>query len=456
MNIAVILAGGVGSRLGLDKPKQFMKVAGKTVIEHTVGVFQNHEQIDEIAIVMHASYVHDIEEMVIKNHWTKVKKILNGGSERYESSLAAINAYRKLAETKDINLIFHDAVRPLVSVKIIDSVIEALKNYDAVDVAIPAVDTVIKLDETKKYIKKIPNRNYLNRGQTPQAFKYDVIAKAYNIALQDKNLQTTDDCGIVRKYLPDRKVFVVAGEEQNIKLTYPEDAYVLEKLFQIKGTEPSNKTSLHKLKHKVMVVFGGNSGIGLDMVKIAEAYGAKCYSFSRSTTNTDISDMKQVEAALKLVDDKEHTIDYVVNTAAILNKEPLMHLKEDMINKIIDINYNGMVNVTTASYRYLFESKGQILHFTSSSYTRGRANYALYSSTKAAVVNFVQAVAEEWQQDGIRINCINPQRTKTPMRTSNFGIEDEKTLLKSKDVAEVSLKTLLSNFSGVVVDVKLH
>ena len=456
MNIAVILAGGIGSRLGLDKPKQFMKVAGKTVIEHTVGVFQNNEQIDEIAIVMHASYVHDAEEMVIKNHWTKVKKILNGGSERYESSLAAINAYKKLAETKDINLIFHDAVRPLVSVKIIDDVIDALKSYDAVDVAIPAVDTVIKLDETKKYIKNIPDRNYLNRGQTPQAFKYDVIAKAYNIALQDKNLQTTDDCGIVRKYLPDIKVFVVAGEEQNVKLTYPEDAYVLEKLFQIKGTEPSKKISLNKLKHKVMVVFGGNSGIGLDMVKIAETYGAKCYSFSRSTTNTDISDIEQVEAALKIVDDKEHTIDYVVNTAAILNKEPLMHLKEDMINKIIDINYNGMVNVTTASYKYLVESKGQILHFTSSSYTRGRANYALYSSTKAAVVNFVQAVAEEWQQDGIRINCINPQRTKTPMRTSNFGIEDEKTLLKSKDVAEVSLKTLLSNFSGVVVDVKLH
>ena len=79
----------------------------------------------------------------------------------------------------------------------------------------------------------------------------------------------------------------------------------------------------------------------------------------------------------------------------------------------------------------------------------------MYSSTKAAVVNFVQAVAEEWQQDSIRINCINPQRTKTPMRTANFGMEDEKTLLKSKDVAEISLKTLLSNFSGEVVDIKL-
>lgn len=455
MNIAVILAGGVGSRLGLNRPKQFMKIAGKTVLEHTVEIFQRHSQIDEIAIVMHTSYVHDVEEMVIKNHWAKVKKVLNGGQERYESSMAAINAYRKQAQTGNINLIFHDAVRPLVSMRIISDVIEALNAYDAVDVAVPAVDTIIKLDETKKYIDQIPNRNYLNRGQTPQAFKYEIIEQAYQLALQDKNLQTTDDCGIIRKYLPDIKVYVVAGEEQNIKLTYPEDVYVLEKLFQIKGTAPNEKITLDKLMNKIIVVFGGNSGIGLDIIKIAKQYGAKCYSFSRSTTNTDISDFLQVQKALRLVIEKENRIDCVVNTAAVLNKEPLMHLKEETINKIIEINYNGMVNVTTASYKYLKESKGQILHFTSSSYTRGRANYALYSSTKAAVVNFVQAVSEEWQQDGIKINCINPQRTKTPMRTANFGIEDEKSLLKSEDVAKVSLKTLLSNFSGEVVDIKL-
>ena len=456
MNIAVILAGGVGSRLGLDRPKQFMKVAGKTVLEHTVEVFQRHSQIDEICIVMHANYIQEAEAMVLKNHWTKVKKVLNGGQERYESSMAAIDAYEKQAQNENINLIFHDAVRPLVSGQIISNVIEALNTYDAVDVAIPAVDTVIKLDNSKQYIEQIPNRNYLNRGQTPQAFKYDVIAKAYQLALKDTNMQTTDDCGIVRKYLPNIKVFVVAGEEQNIKLTYPEDVYVLEKLFQIKGTKPDGKVALENLKDKVLVVFGGNSGIGADMVEISESYGAKCYSFSRSTTKTDIADITDVANALQAVMDKEGKIDYVVNTAAILNKEPLMHLDKNVINKIISINYNGMVNVTTAAYKYLLQSRGQLLHFTSSSYTRGRANYALYSSTKAAVVNFVQAVAEEWQQDNIRINCVNPQRTKTPMRTANFGMEDEKTLLKSKDVAEISLKTLLSNFSGEVVDIKIR
>lgn len=455
MNIAIILAGGVGSRLGLNKPKQFMKIAGKTVLEHTVDTFQKHNLIDEIVIVMHASYVHDAEAMVINNHWTKVKRILNGGSERYESSLVAIRAYENCAEKDELNFIFHDAVRPLVSKKIIDDTIEALNNYEAVDVAIPSADTIIKLDESKQCIDCIPDRSYLNRGQTPQAFNFNVIKKAYDLAIKDPNMQATDDCGIVRKYLPEVPIYVVKGAEQNVKLTYPEDIYVLDKLFQLKSTKPDSHIDLEALKRKVLVVFGGNSGIGLDMIKIAEKFGAKSYAFSRSLTGTDISIYSNVEKALDLVCEKEGRIDFIVNSAAILNKEPIMHLKQSTVNNIIDINYHGMVNVTVAAHDFIKESQGAILHFTSSSYTRGRANYALYSSTKAAVVNFVQAIAEEWQSDGIRINCINPQRTKTPMRTANFGIEPDETLLKSEDVARVSLETLLSDFSGEVVDIKL-
>lgn len=455
MNIAIILAGGVGKRLGLEKPKQFMKVAGKTVLEHTVDVFQKHERIDEIVIVMNAAYVHDVQDMVLKNHWTKVKKILNGGSERYESSLAAIRAYEHYPDKSQLYFIFHDAVRPLVSKKIISDTIVALQNYDAVDVAIPSADTIIKLDASKKCIAEIPERSNLNRGQTPQAFKYSVIAKAYELALADPDMHTTDDCGLVRKYLPDVPIYVVQGAEQNVKLTYPEDVYVLDKLFQLKATEPDTYVDLAGLRGKVIVVFGGNSGIGLDMVKIAKKQGAVCFAFSRSTTGTDISRIGDVKIALQQVAESAGRIDYIVNSAAILNKEPLMHLRADMVKQIIDINYCGMVNVSMGAYKYLKAGHGALLHFTSSSYTRGRANYALYSSTKAAVVNFVQAIAEEWEQDGIQINCINPQRTKTPMRIANFGNEPEETLLKSSDVAVVALKTLLSNFSGEVVDVKL-
>ena len=80
----------------------------------------------------------------------------------------------------------------------------------------------------------------------------------------------------------------------------------------------------------------------------------------------------------------------------------------------------------------------------------------MYSSSKAAIVNFVQALAQEWSEVGIRVNCINPERTLTEMRIKNFGIEDPKTLLSAKEVAEASIATLLSKYSGQVIDVRIQ
>ena len=100
-NIAVVLAGGFGQRLGDATPKQFLKLAGKKVIEHTIDVFQNHPLIDEIVVVSNPNYVQEVENILVKNEYSKMKKILKGGKERYHSSLAAINAYEE-----EVNMIF--------------------------------------------------------------------------------------------------------------------------------------------------------------------------------------------------------------------------------------------------------------------------------------------------------------------------------------------------------------
>ena len=451
-NVAVILAGGVGRRLGLDQPKQYLKMAGKTILEHTVDMFQSHPLIDEIAIVVAPSYYSLIEKFIEKNAWTKARKVLCCGQERYLSSLSAIKAYE--SEGQNVQLIFHDSVRPLVSPRIITDVCHALTEFDAIDVVVPAIDTIVKVEPKKGIIDSIPDRNFLRRGQTPQAFKWSVIKRAYDLALQDPSFTATDDCGIVVKYLPDTPVGLVQGEEANVKLTNPEDIYLLDKLFQLKSTNPLNY-DFSAFKNSVMVIFGGNSGIGLDMGNIAKSYGAKVYSFSRSENNVDVSNFESVKEALESVNSAEGRIDYVINSAAILNKQPILHVTPDKVKYLIEVNYLGAVNTTVASYEYLKKSSGQILQFTSSSYTRGRRNYSLYSSSKAAVVNFVQAIAEEWNREGIRINCINPQRTATPMRVANFGVEDPNTLLTATQVATVSLQTLLNKFTGEVIDVKL-
>ncbi len=453
MNVGVILAGGVGSRSGLSTPKQFYKVAGKTVMEHTIDVFERHRGIDEIAVVVNSSLVREVESIILRNRWTKLKKVLIGGKERYDSSLAAIRAYDY---DPDCNLIFHDAVRPLLSDRIIDDIISALNEYNAIDVAVPATDTIIQVDETGNLIDNIPNRRLLRRGQTPQAFKQKIISKAYELALKDPDFVSSDDCGTVVRYLPDERVFVVTGEESNMKLTYKEDSYLLDKLFQLRSSVVQSEADLSPLAGKVLVVFGGNSGIGAEVAEVALANGAKAYTFSRSTTNTDIADYKSVRLALESVYEHEHRIDYVVNSAAILVKEPLMTMDRGTLNTVIRTNYDGMVNIAMESFRYLKDSKGQLLLYTSSSYTRGRSFYSIYSSTKAAVVNFMQAISQEWEGDGIRVNVMNPERTKTPMRIRNFGNEPEGTLLDTGTVAVASLSVLLSDASGQVFDVRIQ
>lgn len=448
-NIAIILAGGVGSRLGMSTPKQFFKVAGKMVVEHTIDVFERNQHIDEIAIVSNPALVADFENIVLRNKWRKVKKILKGGAERYYSSLSAITAY----QNEDANLIFHDAVRPLVSQRIIDDVVKALDTHRAVNVAVPSADTIIEVDGD--FITNIPDRSRLRRGQTPQAFDRQLISDAYDKALKDPNFRTTDDCGVVRTYLPEEPIFVVRGEESNMKLTYREDTYMMDKLFQLKSTEPNDvQIDAESFRGKVAVVFGGRYGIGKNIVEMLEQSGAHVHSFSRSATHTDVGDDNQVALALSAVEQKEGHIDYVINTAGVLNREPLASMEYDTILKAVQTNYMGTVNVALRSRPYLQRTRGKLIFFTSSSYTRGRAFYSIYSSTKAAIVNFVQAVAQEWDADGISINCINPERTKTPMRQQNFGVEPDETLLMPERVAEATLRTLLTDCTGQVIDVR--
>ncbi|RBQ30113.1 2-C-methyl-D-erythritol 4-phosphate cytidylyltransferase [Aliarcobacter vitoriensis] len=451
MNIAIILSAGSGSRFGSDVPKQFINLAGKNIIEYTIAAFEQNDKIDEICIVTDTIYHEKLLEISKNNNFIKVKKVIQGGVERKDSSYNAIKEYEN---QKDINLIFHDAVRPFVSQRIINDTIEALKKYNAIDVAIPTADTIIQIDEISKTIENIPQRSKLQRGQTPQAFKLEIIKKAHELAIEDINEPMfTDDCGLVKQYLPNEKIFVVNGEEKNIKITYKEDLLFAEKLIQFNSISLSKENSFSTLKNKVIVVFGGSSGIGKEIVKIANAHKAKAISFSR-INGIDITSKKDVKKALKKVFERYGKIDSVINCAATLTKKELVDMRFEDISKEININFFGAINIAKTSFKYLKKSKGSLILFTSSSYTRGRSSYSLYSSTKAAIVNLTQSLASEWQKNSINVNVICPARTATPMREKNFGKEDNKTLLSSKIVAENTLQTLIKDFSGLVIDVK--
>lgn len=245
-NLAIILAGGSGSRMGADVPKQFIEIEGRSIFERSVDAFEAADGIDQVAAVVHPQWTDYARQIVERNTnqkfgcsdvretenlnqgsgWKKFTRIIDGGNERYMSSLNAIMAFIDMPD--DTNIIFHDAARPFVTPQIIARVVDALRTHEAVGVGIPSTDTVweVRQDfdpQLSKFIVRIPERATVWRAQTPQAFRLPIIRDAFQRALQDPNFRATDDCGVVRRYMPDVKLHVVLGDECNRKITFPSD-----------------------------------------------------------------------------------------------------------------------------------------------------------------------------------------------------------------------------------------
>lgn len=204
-------------------PKQFLPLAdGRSVLEHSVDAFEQSHYIHEIVVVMHSDWLKEAEELIRKNAWRKVKHLISGGIERWESSWNGIALYLK-EDKKDPDTFywFHDAARPFVSQDIITRVAEALKSHLAVTVAVPVTDTLYQIKGHE--VTDIRNRKEFMRAQTPQAFHYLAISPAYMRAIEKGKIKATDDVGILMQYNPDVEVYFVEGEEANKKITYKED-----------------------------------------------------------------------------------------------------------------------------------------------------------------------------------------------------------------------------------------
>lgn len=228
-HIAIVLAGGSGRRMGNALPKQFLKVNERMIIEHTIDAFERSVRIDEIAVVTHPDYVEEMKAIIAANAWKKVGRVLVGGKERTDSTLSALRAYTE----GDDRLLIHDGVRPLVSQEIIENVCDALMTCDAVNVVIPAVDTIIEVKDGA--MVAAPKRENLRQVQTPQGFKRAVLAQAFDRALEDPAFVATDDCGVVFKYAPDTTIKIVDGDTTNIKITYKEDLEFAKKILDNRG-----------------------------------------------------------------------------------------------------------------------------------------------------------------------------------------------------------------------------
>lgn len=444
--IVILLASGKGERFRSETPKQFIKLAGKRVIEHTLDCFEQHTAIDEILVVTSENHKPLVEEIVLQNAYKKVRRILIGGETRQASTAAGIAAI--VGDTHKV--LVHDAVRPLLDQATIDRCLKALDAADCIDTVINPADTIVEAS-SENTISSIPDRSKLRLGQTPQGFRSGLLRQAHDLAKKDSNIKVTDDCGIVMHY-DLAPVVLVEGNVSNIKITHPSDIYLADRLFQLRSTT-TNQVDLNNLKNKVIAVLGASRGIGLSCAELARQYGAVVVEASRHT-GVDICNRAAVKILFAQIADQHGRIDFIVNTAGVLRTGTLAAQTDDIINEQLDVNLKGSIIVAQEGFEYLKESGGSIALFTSSSYTRGRAFSAVYSATKAAVVNLTQGLAQEFHPYNVRINAINPERTATPMRTENFGNEPQETLLDAEVVARATLATLLRSISGEVVDVR--
>lgn len=211
-NIAILLAGGEGKRVGGDIPKQLRTLPdGRTVLQTCIDTFRLCPVIDDIWVVMHHDWLSYVPAGV---------HTIEGGKERWESSFRAIQAICKHYQ-ENVNVWIHDAARPFVSQRILADIAAALENHDAVTVAVPVTDTLYRTEDG--HVREIPDRKDFMRAQTPQAFHLGTIAEAFRKAMEEGQIAATDDVGIVHRYMPDIPVFIVPGEERNRKITYQED-----------------------------------------------------------------------------------------------------------------------------------------------------------------------------------------------------------------------------------------
>jgi 2-C-methyl-D-erythritol 4-phosphate cytidylyltransferase len=227
MNVAIIPAAGSGSRLGGQIPKQFLEIFGAPILAHTISRFVACDDIGAIAVALPADR---LEEFRSRNRGARVLKpiyYVNGGAERSDSILNALEA---VAELQPEIVAVHDAVRPFVTSAQISAVIAKAKEIGSAILALPATDTIKEVENG--LIQRTIDRRRIWRAQTPQAFRYELLMRANQAARADNlpSALTTDDSLLVERL--GVSVAVVEGSPNNIKITTPEDLILAEKLFE--------------------------------------------------------------------------------------------------------------------------------------------------------------------------------------------------------------------------------
>ncbi|MBQ7067305.1 MAG: 2-C-methyl-D-erythritol 4-phosphate cytidylyltransferase [Lachnospiraceae bacterium] len=234
MNVAIVFAGGSGQRMKQSaKPKQFLELYGKPIIIFTLEIFENHPDIDTIIVPCIAGWEDYLQRMLDKFNITKVKKIVTGGKDTQESKMNALNYLNTFCKPDDI-VILHDAVRPLITEKLITDTLESVKEYGSAVSYVPFTETGI-ISEDKITTEKTIVRNTLCIAKAPQGFYFKDVYEAHKQGEHMDPSITIDTCSLMTEL--GKSLHLVPCESTNIKITTPDDFFIFKALVDLQESK---------------------------------------------------------------------------------------------------------------------------------------------------------------------------------------------------------------------------
>ena len=219
----IVLAGGKGSRMQSDVPKQYMELLGKPLLYYSLKAFEDSDVEQVVLVTAEGDEEYCRKELVERFGFTKVIGIVAGGAERYAS---VWNGLKCLKEQESDYVLIHDGARPLVTKELIDRLITETEQYGACVAGMPVKDT-IQMTDARGTITLTPKRDSLWTAQTPQSFEFSLAYDAYEQLMTEQEINVTDDAMVVGLYY-DIPIQMVRGSYTNIKVTTPEDLVLAE------------------------------------------------------------------------------------------------------------------------------------------------------------------------------------------------------------------------------------
>ena len=227
----IVLAGGKGSRMQSDVPKQYMELLGKPLLYYALKAFEDSDVERVVLVTAEGDEEYCRKELVERFGFTKVTAIVAGGAERYAS---VWNGLQCLREQEPDYVLIHDGARPLVTAELINRMLTETKQYDACVAGMPVKDTIQMTDE-RGTITLTPKRDSLWTAQTPQSFEFSLVYDAYEKLMREQEVNVTDDAMVVGLY-HDIPIQMVRGSYTNMKVTTPEDLVLAEAFLRKRDT----------------------------------------------------------------------------------------------------------------------------------------------------------------------------------------------------------------------------